>query len=123
MSQWLLGKIKDRDTGLKLVSILDIFNHVFDFRGQINDDLVDEYTSKYNFLANLSQGFNTSVKCQEECRGFFEAAEQPITSAQLAAKGQLHVGQTGLSKEKYLTWKKRDNTLKIWSNFKIFWNH
>eukprot|EP00957_Ditylum_brightwellii_P086580 6586985-Ditylum_brightwellii.AAC.1 len=50
MPQWLLGKIKDRDTGLSTVNILDIFDHAFDCRGQIDDDLVDEYSSRRNAM-------------------------------------------------------------------------
>eukprot|EP00957_Ditylum_brightwellii_P014752 1112222-Ditylum_brightwellii.AAC.1 len=70
LPQWLLGEIKDRDTGLNTVSILDIFNHAFNHRGQIDNDLVDEYSSKYNSPIDMSQGFNAYVKHQKECRDF-----------------------------------------------------
>eukprot|EP00957_Ditylum_brightwellii_P208210 15356302-Ditylum_brightwellii.AAC.1 len=58
LPQWLLAEIKDRDTGLNNVSILDIFNHVFDWCGQIDDDLVNEYTSMFNAALDVAQGFN-----------------------------------------------------------------
>eukprot|EP00957_Ditylum_brightwellii_P025965 1963444-Ditylum_brightwellii.AAC.1 len=48
--------------------------------------------------------------------------DQPISNTQLAVKGQLHVGQTGLFKEKYLTWKHRAITTKTWNDFKTYWN-
>eukprot|EP00957_Ditylum_brightwellii_P142118 10827878-Ditylum_brightwellii.AAC.1 len=85
--QWLLAEIKDRETGLNTVSIHDIFYHAFDRRGQIHDDLVDEYTSMYNAPIDMSKGFNAYVKRQKECQDFFQDADQPITDAQLAAKG------------------------------------
>eukprot|EP00957_Ditylum_brightwellii_P117301 8946521-Ditylum_brightwellii.AAC.1 len=52
----------------------------------------------------------------------FEDEKQPISNTQLAAKGQLHVGQTGFFKEKYLTWKCRAITMKTWNNFKTYWS-
>eukprot|EP00957_Ditylum_brightwellii_P202234 15329216-Ditylum_brightwellii.AAC.1 len=103
LPRWLLAEIEDRETGLNTVSIHVILDHAFDCRGQIDDDLVDEYTNIYNSSIDMSKGFNTYVERQEECRDFYEDAEQPITNTQLAAKGQLHVGQTGLFREKYLT--------------------
>eukprot|EP00957_Ditylum_brightwellii_P068916 5231202-Ditylum_brightwellii.AAC.1 len=37
----LLSEIKDCNTGLNDVSLQDIFDHAYDCRGQIDDDLVD----------------------------------------------------------------------------------
>ena len=122
LPRWLLAEIEDRDTGLNNVSILDIFDHAFDRRGQIDDDLVDEYTGKYNAALDVAQGFNVYVERQEECRDFFADAQQPITNQQLAAKRQMHIGQTGLFKEKYLEWKRRNIANKTWNDFKTFWN-
>eukprot|EP00957_Ditylum_brightwellii_P027914 2108685-Ditylum_brightwellii.AAC.1 len=90
LPQWLLGEIKDRDTGLNMASSLDIFNHALDCRDQIEDDPVNEYISKYNSRIDMSQGFNQYVECQEEYCDFFKDAEQPITDAELEAKRQLH---------------------------------
>eukprot|EP00957_Ditylum_brightwellii_P006446 489352-Ditylum_brightwellii.AAC.1 len=84
---WLLAEIKDRETGLNTVSIHNIFDHAFDRRRQIHDDLVDEYTLMYNTPIDMSKGFNSYVKQQDECRDFVQDADQPITNAQLAAKG------------------------------------
>eukprot|EP00957_Ditylum_brightwellii_P053952 4086657-Ditylum_brightwellii.AAC.1 len=70
----------------------------------------------------MSRGFNAYIERQEECRDFFEDALQPITNQQLAAKGQLYVGQTGLFKEKYLTCKRRPIANKTWNDFKTYWN-
>eukprot|EP00957_Ditylum_brightwellii_P158304 12049929-Ditylum_brightwellii.AAC.1 len=67
LPQWLLAEIEDQDTGLNNVSILDIFDHAFDHCDQIDDDLVDEYTSKYNAALDVAQGFNIYVEQQEEC--------------------------------------------------------
>eukprot|EP00957_Ditylum_brightwellii_P170520 12980032-Ditylum_brightwellii.AAC.1 len=67
LQQWLLAEIEDRDTGLNNVSIMDIFDHAFDRRRQIDDDLVDEYTGKYNAALDVAQGFNVYVERQEEC--------------------------------------------------------
>eukprot|EP00957_Ditylum_brightwellii_P055298 4191277-Ditylum_brightwellii.AAC.1 len=94
LPRWLLAEIEDRDTGLNNVSILDIFDHTFDRRSQIDDDLVDEYTSKFNTALDVAQGFNVYLERQEECRDFFSDAQQPITNQQLAAKRQMHIGQT-----------------------------
>eukprot|EP00957_Ditylum_brightwellii_P108265 8259583-Ditylum_brightwellii.AAC.1 len=59
-----------------------------------------------------------------DCRGQIDAdlvdAEQPISDTHFAAKGQLHVGQTGLFKEKYLTWKHRAIAMKTWNDFKTY---
>eukprot|EP00957_Ditylum_brightwellii_P013497 1018293-Ditylum_brightwellii.AAC.1 len=74
--------------------ILNIFDHAFDRRGQIDNDLVNEYTNKFNAALDMAQGFNVYVERQEECRDFFTDAQQPITNQQLAAKGQMHIGQT-----------------------------
>eukprot|EP00957_Ditylum_brightwellii_P003463 262187-Ditylum_brightwellii.AAC.2 len=70
----------------------------------------------------MSRGFNAYIERQEECQDFFEDALQPINDQQLAAKGQLHVGQMGLFKEKYLTCKHCLITNKTWSDFKMYWN-
>eukprot|EP00957_Ditylum_brightwellii_P013951 1052688-Ditylum_brightwellii.AAC.1 len=59
LPKWLLSKIDNCDTGLNTISLQDIFNHVYDCRGQIDDDLVDEYTSNFNTPIDMSQGFNT----------------------------------------------------------------
>eukprot|EP00957_Ditylum_brightwellii_P132856 10131364-Ditylum_brightwellii.AAC.1 len=96
LPKWLLSEIEDCNTGLNTISLQDIFNQAYNCRGQINDDLVDEYTSNFKAPIDMSQGFNTYVKCQEECRDFFSNEQQPITDQQLAGKGQLHVGQTGI---------------------------
>jgi hypothetical protein len=101
---------------------MDILDHAFDRRGQIDDDLVDEYTTTYNAPIEMAQGFNVYVERQEDCRDFFADAQQPITDTQLAAKGQMHVGQTGLFKNKYLEWKRRTLANKTWGEFKTFWN-
>eukprot|EP00957_Ditylum_brightwellii_P083192 6325333-Ditylum_brightwellii.AAC.1 len=45
LPKWLLSKIEDRDTELNTVSLQDIFDHAYDCRGQIDNDLVDEYTN------------------------------------------------------------------------------
>eukprot|EP00957_Ditylum_brightwellii_P108831 8301489-Ditylum_brightwellii.AAC.1 len=84
---WLLAEIEDRDTGLNIVSIHDIFDHAFDCSGQIDDDLVDEYTTKYNAPLDVAQGFNVYIEHQEECQDFFADAQQPIADTQLTAKG------------------------------------
>eukprot|EP00957_Ditylum_brightwellii_P185822 14147926-Ditylum_brightwellii.AAC.1 len=122
LPHWLLAKIEDRETGLNTVSIHNILDHAFDRREQIDDDLVDEYTNIFNSPIDISKGFNTYVERQEECCYFFEGAEQPITNTQLAAKCQLHVGQTGLFKDKCLTWKRRAITMKTSTDFKTYWN-
>eukprot|EP00957_Ditylum_brightwellii_P173559 13214473-Ditylum_brightwellii.AAC.1 len=101
LPKWLLSEIEDRDTG-----------------GQIDDDLVDEYTNNFNAPLDMTQGFNTYVERQEECRDFFSDAQQPITDQQLSGKGQLHIGQTGIFREKYLTWKRRPVATKTWNDFK-----
>eukprot|EP00957_Ditylum_brightwellii_P009920 748475-Ditylum_brightwellii.AAC.1 len=62
--------------------------------GQIDDDLVDEYINNFNALINMTQGFNTYIEQQEECRDFFSDAQQPITDQKLSDKGQLQVRQT-----------------------------
>eukprot|EP00957_Ditylum_brightwellii_P127988 9760631-Ditylum_brightwellii.AAC.1 len=122
LSKWLLSEIEDCDTGLNTVSLQDIFDHAYDGRGQIDNDLVDEYTNNFNTPIDMTQGINTYAECQEECRDFFSDAQQPITDQQLAGKGQLHVGQTGIFQEKYLTWKRHPIANKAWSDFKMFWN-
>eukprot|EP00957_Ditylum_brightwellii_P177234 13501770-Ditylum_brightwellii.AAC.1 len=108
LPHWLLAEIEDKETGLNTVSIQDFFDHAFDRHGQVHDNLVDEYTTIYNSPINISKGFNAYVKQQEECH--------------LAAKGQLHVGQTGLFHEKCLQWKRQGIALKPWTKFKTFWN-
>eukprot|EP00957_Ditylum_brightwellii_P074666 5674814-Ditylum_brightwellii.AAC.1 len=70
----------------------------------------------------MTQGFNTYVEHQEECRYFFSKAQQPITDQQLSGKGELYVGQTGIFRKKCLTWKCRPIANKTWSGFKTFWN-
>eukprot|EP00957_Ditylum_brightwellii_P185424 14118846-Ditylum_brightwellii.AAC.1 len=105
LPKWLLAEIEDRDTGLNAVSLQDIFDHADDCRGQIDDDLVDEYTTNFNAPIDMMQGFNTYIEQQEECRDLFSDVLQPITDQQLSGKGQLHIRQTGIFREKYLTWK------------------
>eukprot|EP00957_Ditylum_brightwellii_P090924 6923601-Ditylum_brightwellii.AAC.1 len=56
--RWLSAEIEDRDTGLNNVNIQDIFDHAFGQRGQINDTLVDEYTTTFSAPLDMSQGFS-----------------------------------------------------------------
>eukprot|EP00957_Ditylum_brightwellii_P158196 12041442-Ditylum_brightwellii.AAC.1 len=53
LPKWLLKEIEDRDT--------------------------DEYTTNFNGPIGMTQGFNTYVEQQKECRDFFSDALQPIT--------------------------------------------
>eukprot|EP00957_Ditylum_brightwellii_P186711 14217191-Ditylum_brightwellii.AAC.1 len=122
LPKWLLSEIEDQDTGLNTVSLQDIFDNAYDCRGQVGDDLVVKYTNNFNTPIDMTQGFNTYVERQEECRDFFSNAQKPITNQQLSGKGQLHVGQTGIFHEKYLTWKRCPITNKTWNDFKTFWN-
>eukprot|EP00957_Ditylum_brightwellii_P202580 15330783-Ditylum_brightwellii.AAC.1 len=93
---WMLSEIEDRETGLNNVNLHAIFDYAFDRRGQINNVLVDEYTTVFNAQLDMLQGFNGYVERQEECRDFFVDAGQPVSDQQMSAKGQLHVCQTGL---------------------------
>eukprot|EP00957_Ditylum_brightwellii_P066849 5073261-Ditylum_brightwellii.AAC.1 len=68
----------------------------------------------------MAQGFNGYVERQEECCDFFLDAGQPVSDQQTSAKGQLHVGQTGLFKEKFFVWKRQAVAQKTWNNFKTF---
>eukprot|EP00957_Ditylum_brightwellii_P172932 13166006-Ditylum_brightwellii.AAC.1 len=79
LPKWLLSEIEDRNTGLNTVSLQDVFDHAYDCRGQIDDDLLDEYTNNFNAPINMTWGFNTHVEQQEECRDFLSDAQQPIT--------------------------------------------
>eukprot|EP00957_Ditylum_brightwellii_P190273 14483434-Ditylum_brightwellii.AAC.1 len=63
-------ELEDRDTGLNNVTNIDIFDHAFDGRGQIDDDLVDECNTCFNAPIDMSQGFSTYMECQEECHEF-----------------------------------------------------
>eukprot|EP00957_Ditylum_brightwellii_P088725 6756386-Ditylum_brightwellii.AAC.1 len=94
LPKWLLSEIEDCNTGLNAVSLQDIFDHTYDRRGQIDDDLVDEYTNNFNAPIDMTQGFNTYVELQEQCRDFFSDVQKPITNQQLSGKGQRHVRQT-----------------------------
>eukprot|EP00957_Ditylum_brightwellii_P122428 9334990-Ditylum_brightwellii.AAC.1 len=93
LPKWLLSKIEDHDTGLNTISLQDIFDHAYNCRGQLDGDLVNKYTNNFNAPIDISQGFNTYVEHQEY---FFSNVQQPITDQQLAGKGQLHIGQTGI---------------------------
>eukprot|EP00957_Ditylum_brightwellii_P030401 2302413-Ditylum_brightwellii.AAC.1 len=55
---WLMAKIEDSETRLNTVSIHNILDRAFDCRGQIDDDLVDDYTSIYNSPIDMLKGFN-----------------------------------------------------------------
>eukprot|EP00957_Ditylum_brightwellii_P045989 3488581-Ditylum_brightwellii.AAC.1 len=105
LPKWLMSKIEDQDTRLNTFSLQDMFNHAYDCRGKIDDDLVDKYINNFNAPINMTQRFNAYVEHQEEYRDFFSNMQQSITNQQLSGKGQLHVGQTGIFHEKYLTWK------------------
>eukprot|EP00957_Ditylum_brightwellii_P119188 9092173-Ditylum_brightwellii.AAC.1 len=74
---WMLIEIEDRETGLNNVNLHDIFDHAFDRRGQIDNALVDEYTTTFNAQLDMAQGFNGYVERQEECHDFFLDAGQP----------------------------------------------
>eukprot|EP00957_Ditylum_brightwellii_P059996 4554710-Ditylum_brightwellii.AAC.1 len=69
-SRWLLAEIEDREIGLNTMSIHNTLDNTFDCRGQIDDDLVDEYTNTYNSPIDMFKGFNVYVERQEECHDF-----------------------------------------------------
>eukprot|EP00957_Ditylum_brightwellii_P108313 8263024-Ditylum_brightwellii.AAC.1 len=45
--KWLLNKIEDCITGLENVSIINIFDHCFDWHGKIDDTLIMQYTTSF----------------------------------------------------------------------------
>eukprot|EP00957_Ditylum_brightwellii_P020825 1570199-Ditylum_brightwellii.AAC.1 len=55
LPKWLPAEIEDRDSGLNAVRLQDIFDHAFDCRGHIDDDLVDEYTTNFNAPIDMTQ--------------------------------------------------------------------
>eukprot|EP00957_Ditylum_brightwellii_P167060 12718085-Ditylum_brightwellii.AAC.1 len=60
--RWMLIEIEDQETGLNNVNLHDIFDHAFDRRGQIDNALVDEYTTTFNAHLDMAQGFNGYVE-------------------------------------------------------------
>eukprot|EP00957_Ditylum_brightwellii_P188243 14330175-Ditylum_brightwellii.AAC.2 len=68
---WMLIEIEDQETGLNNVNLHGIFDHAFDRRGQIDNALVDEYTTTFTAQLDMSQGFNgtTSYGSTTVCQG------------------------------------------------------
>eukprot|EP00957_Ditylum_brightwellii_P153936 11716988-Ditylum_brightwellii.AAC.2 len=58
LPRWMLIEIKDRETGLNNANLHDIFDHAFDRKGQIDDALVDEYTTTFYAQLDMAQEFN-----------------------------------------------------------------
>ena len=57
----LLTEIEDEITGLNGVSIIDIFDHLFQRRGQINDTLVAENQAKIDEPFSRDEGMNNYI--------------------------------------------------------------
>eukprot|EP00957_Ditylum_brightwellii_P015897 1197442-Ditylum_brightwellii.AAC.1 len=105
---WLLAEIEDRETGLNTMSIHNILDHAFDCMGQIDADLVDEYTNTYNSLIDMSKGFNTCRAIHLKYPTHCKRSTPCWTNRPL--------------QKKYLTCKCKVVTMKTWNDFKTYWN-
>jgi hypothetical protein len=116
-----MNEIEDRITGLKNVTIIDIFDHAFDRKGHIDDNLVQQYHQVFCQPISVAEGIKAYINKQEDCQRFFQDAKQPISDAQMVSQAQLHVAETGLFDKEYLTWIKRLWANKTWNDFKTYW--
>ena len=119
--QWLMNEIEDCITGLKNVTIINIFDHAFDRKGHIDDNLVQQYHQAFRQPISVAEGIKAYIDKQEDCQRFFQDAKQPISDAQMVSQSQLHVTETGLFNKEYLTWIKRLWANKTWNDFKTYW--
>eukprot|EP00957_Ditylum_brightwellii_P071805 5458003-Ditylum_brightwellii.AAC.1 len=69
--KWLLNEIEDRITGLKNVSIIDIFDHCFDRHGTIDDTLIMQYTTSFRQPISVADGIKAYIDRHEDCQNIF----------------------------------------------------
>eukprot|EP00957_Ditylum_brightwellii_P177070 13488844-Ditylum_brightwellii.AAC.1 len=119
--KWLLKEIEDQITGLKNVTIIDIFDHCFDRKGKIDNNLIIQYQQNFCQPISVSEEIKAYIDKQEECQRFFDDAGQPIMDTQMVSQGQVHVVETGLFEKKYIEWIKCLLAQKTWWQWKMFW--
>eukprot|EP00957_Ditylum_brightwellii_P152034 11576921-Ditylum_brightwellii.AAC.1 len=78
-----MNEIEDRITGLKNVTIIDIFDHAFDQKGHIDDSLVQQYHQLFCQPISVAEGIKSYINKQEDCQRSFQDAKQPISDAQM----------------------------------------
>eukprot|EP00957_Ditylum_brightwellii_P165421 12594313-Ditylum_brightwellii.AAC.1 len=57
--RWLLNEIEDRITDLKNVTIIDIFDHAFDQKGRIDNNLVLQYQQSFRQPISVAEGIKS----------------------------------------------------------------
>jgi hypothetical protein len=119
----LLTEIEDEITGLNGVAIIDIFDHLFQRRGQINDTLVAENQAKIDKRFSREEGMNNYIRRIEECQQLATDANEPWSDSQLVRKGQTAIGQCGFMVHDYTEWMRRAPADKTWADFRLYWNN
>ena len=72
--------------------IIDIFDHLFQRRGQINDTLVAENQAKINEPFSRDEGMNNYIRSVEKCQQLATDTKEPWSDGQLVRKGKTAIG-------------------------------
>ena len=97
----LLTEIEDEITGPNGVIITDIINHLFQWRGQINDMLVTENQAKINEPFTHNEGMTDYIRRIDKCQQLATNKNEPWSVSQLVRKGKTIIGKCGFMVNDY----------------------
>ena len=117
----LLVEIEDEILGLNDVAIIDILEHCFDRRGQLTDTLVEDNHRRAEEPFDRSEGMANYIRRMEQCQQLATDAGEAWTDAQLVRRGQTAMGKSGLFRDEYKEWLRRDRQERSWVDFKKYW--
>ena len=80
---FLIIKIKDEITGLNNINIIDIFDHVQQRRGKINNNLIDEKNARFIETFDATLGMAAYIRRVEECQQLYEDSGEGWSDIQL----------------------------------------
>ena len=96
------------------VSTLEFLEHIFTNYAKIDDTLLIKNKREFEEPLNLSRPIDVYFKNQEECQRLVVDGEIPISEAKMVMQVQTHLGATGLTNTKYLTWNKKAVVERKW---------
>ena len=103
------------------MAIIDILEHCFDRRGQLTDTLVEDNHRRAEEPFDRSEGMANYIRRMEQCQQLATDAGEAWTDAQLVRRGQTAMGKSGLFRDEYKEWLRRDRQEKSWVDFKKYW--
>jgi len=113
-----LRAIRDRHAGFANVSIIQIYEYLFNTYGKLSPQELMQNQTAIHKAWDPTTPFEVLVDQIEDCQEIAATAGQPFTEAQILTAAYTNVFNTGLYFEDCKAWNKRPVVKKTWANFK-----